>query len=164
MRHLTFLLCLLSFGCGSDVSPAAPQPEPATPIGLWVVRSEQVDEVRQKAEAKGKDRRNVSYPSAFFYDGRTVTLKVIHIKAADWLSPDEYYRLTAEIIADELYVRLPLGNWTYLATFRDGAFEIQEEEVTWRLNRVPEDRASTSCQPLLKPRDVFDYRLTEPDS
>ena len=156
---LTLWVAVLVGCSGSDERPPAAPAEPVTPVGLWAIDGLQVSTVNTRLEAAGRPARH-DVPGAFYFDGRTVTLKLLAYKSHPAISPDECYRLTAELVADELYYRHPFGDWLYLATFRDGAFEVEDQGVTWRYNPVPADQASPACARLLPPRDLFDYRLT----
>src|SRR5437016_2440017 len=96
-------------------------------VGLWAVSVEQVDRLNRIADAAGE---NVYYAGAapFYFDGETVTMSLVTEKVWEWHSEDDYYRLRAKWIGDDLYWLAPFGGWGKLATFRAGVFEAVEND------------------------------------
>jgi hypothetical protein len=140
--------------------PPAPSPTPS-PVGLWMVPVGQVEEANARLEAEEKNYR-FGGPDPFFFDGETLTMRLLPMKVWEWHTADDYYRLSSRWEGDDLFWLPPFGEWTKLASFRDGAFQVEHHDVVWRYERVPLDGVPPGLQPLLKPRDKHDYSI-KPD-
>lgn len=175
MRGIGFvgLLAVVAAGC-SDGQPSRPTPDgatrvpapraaakvPAGSVGLWVVPPAQVEAAEARLNCKGGQVRVTVNPTPFYYDGETVTLHLLTLKAWMWRSEDDYYRVRAKWVGDALFYRPPFGGWEKLATFRGGHFVDSSERVVLRYERVPRSQVPEGLRPLVKAREKHDYSIT----
>jgi hypothetical protein len=99
-------------------------------------------------------------PSRFYYDGETVTLQLFTLKGWMWRSEDDYYRVKAKWVGDDLFYLPPFGRWDKLATFRGGHFADESEKVALRYERIPRSQVTEELRPLVKARERHDYSIT----
>jgi hypothetical protein len=180
-RAFVVVVLLASSGCGSNKLPGTattpdtalagtggggaplvaedePGTEEATTIGLWVVPQSQVDEADARAKAAGEHVFFMS-PNPFYFHGDSATMHLIRLKEWMWRSEDDYYRVKTKWEGDDLYWLPPFGPWSKLATFRNGRFERDEDDVVWKFERISPKVAADECRPLLKKREIHDYAI-----
>jgi hypothetical protein len=153
---------LVSSGCGPSESVGV-EDEQGTDqeasIGLWVIPGSQIQAAN--ARTKEVDGALVVYspPSAFYFHGDSATMHLICLKAWMWHTEDDYYRVKTKWVGDDLYWLPPFGDWSKKATFRNGRFEVDGEDVVWKYERVSPKDAVDECRPLLKKRELHDYAI-----
>jgi hypothetical protein len=98
-------------------------------------------------------------PDPFYFDGETLTLRLIRMHAWEWESPDGYYRVKTKWVGDNLYWLPPFGRWEKHATFRGGRFEVEVGTFTWRYERVSRTQVPEELRPFVKRREKHDYSI-----
>jgi hypothetical protein len=160
---LVALFLLVLSGCNSSDAASAPDEaanvQALSPIGLWVVPASQAQEANARAEAAGK---NFLYlrPAPFYFHGDSATMQLTPWKAWMWRSEDDYYRVKTKWVNEELHWLAPFGGWSKQATFRNGRFELEGDDVVWIYERVAPKNVRDDLLPLLKKREIHDYSIT----
>jgi hypothetical protein len=135
----------------------------AGPVGLWAIPEWQVKAlsgtINWTHRADGMLDLYIA-PSPFYFDGETVTMHLITMKAWMWRSEDEYYRLKSKWVGQDLYYLPPFGKWTKLATYADGRFQLKVREVVWLYMNLPTGEVREEFRPLVKGRPKHDYSIT----
>jgi hypothetical protein len=133
-----------------SVAPQAVRPEAA---GLWRSREIAVREPKEHLVALPPVER-------FLYDGRSVILMLMTEHQWMWRTDDNIYRLESKWQGDVLYYRPPFGDFTSLAAFRNGSFEIVEHNRRWTYERLSNaGEVDAADRALLRPRPVHDYSI-----
>ncbi|CEF49248.1 unnamed protein product [uncultured bacterium] len=160
---LIALFLFTATGCSSSDSVGtadeAVAEQAPTPIGLWVVPESQTQKADAQAKAAGE---HVVYlaPSPFYFHGDSATMHLISMKAWTWRTEDGYFRVKTKWVDDDLYWLPPFGGWSKIATFRNGRFEVDGDDVLWKYERVSPKELPERLRPLLKKREIHDYAIT----
>jgi hypothetical protein len=76
-------------------------------------------------------------------------------------SSDDYYRVKAKWVGNDLYWVVPFGDGGYsdLATFKDGTFQLQydKEGPLWVFQKVDGSKLDDNEKPLAMDREPYDY-------
>ena len=123
--------------------------------GLWQLS--RAEEVEDDGGRLGSDTYT------FLFDGSTVTLRLLTLRAGQWRSDDDIYRLAADFDGHTLRYRPPFGEWTELATFEDGRFVDVGSGRKRIFERIADSEVADFNRALLRPaRAPHDYRI-QPD-
>lgn len=162
MRGLVCFSLILAAGC-ADSEPVGPTPEPdpaPSPVGLWAVPRAQQEAINAQNEDKD-EAPSYARPDPFYFDGQTVTIRILPTRVFDYSPKNDLYRLAAKMEGDTLYIRWPAGpgTWEALHTFRAGRYVEPgpDGEFEWVYERVPEGAADPDLELLRQPRPVYDY-------
>jgi hypothetical protein len=129
-----------------------------TLIGIWAVGDVELKRVQSAITAKSGEPHLIARPGAFYYHGDSITLEAIALIPWWTKANDDYYRLKAKWVGNDLFWLPPLGGWDKLATFQDGIFEMSTDSwLKWRFDHVPNSKATPEHQPLLKLRELWKY-------
>lgn len=151
---ITYILTLVLFMNSNPVIT------PNKTIGIW-----QVSTARQRIS--GKSWVAQVNPSIFSYDGQYVTLWLFTEKEWMWKSKDDYYKLKTEWRGDRLFYQPPFGKMTYLATFREGRYQLAHKtpngEHIWVYEKISKEEVPQTNQAILVDRKVHDYTIRSLD-
>ena len=158
MKRAALALSLAVNLAGCGMRHAAEKPG----VGLWVVPKSQTDALNERTKAL-RLQYLFGEPDPFYYDGTTVTLRLLSDVLRLNAPKDEIYRLTARWTGDDLYCELPFsGAWQHLARFREGHFEAEQTTdapaigtIVWRFDRTPVEQAPEWSRALLRKRSVW---------
>ncbi len=139
-------------------------------IGYWMIPTE--DSGLEHTTSKGISLLCITWPGAFRYDGRYLTISMPIIDNATlatplkWISKDEHYKFKTSWKGDSLFYTSPWHREEFMACFKDSLFVRTEPCDTlnhdWKFYKVGPEELTDSWKPLIRQRAVFNYELSEP--
>jgi len=124
----------------------------ADTTGLWRVPRD------QRSHGVSAGVVAIAFQHHFYFDGDSVVVSLATLKEWMWRTPDDTYRLRARWQGADLQYLPPFGDWTTLATFRDGRFEQAADGGPFIFERVADRDFEDEDRLLLEPREKHDYR------
>lgn len=116
------------------------------PVGIWrIPENQNMDELS-------------CAPKPFYFDGDTVTMRLIALKDWSGKSVDNCYKLKTTWKGNTLYWLPPFGHWEPLATLVNGRFQVNQDGVLWVYEKVERSSLDEQDRPLVDVRRILhDY-------
>lgn len=121
--------------------------------GLW--------QQSREVPAPGTEGKNLPDTYTFKYEREQVTIRLMVLSSATWVSPDGVYALKSRWQGDTLQYLAPSGQWADLAEFENDRFVVSGDGFKREYARVtPEQVPAYNADIVKLGRQLFDYRQT----
>jgi hypothetical protein len=150
MKRMLFALSaalLVSANSPPTSEPMTGEVAEEGPVGVWRI-------------AKVTPESLIFFPESFYFDGQYLTTELLPMKASDWRTPDDMYRMQTVWRGNNLYFRLTFGGWSWPITFENGRFVERHDNMEIVYEKVAPGRLNEAEQLLIKKREPHDYRRT----